>query len=65
MERDPRKENLNLVENSRVQQMVGVVEAVEPTNPVEKARKFHYLQTFAADVVKVDIKKDNLVRHWR
>ena len=45
--------------------MVEVVEAVEPPNLVEKVRKFHYLQTFAGDVVKADIKKDNFVKQWR
>ena len=67
MERDPRKENQNLVENSRVQQMVEVVEAMEAleTHPslVERVGKFHYLQTFAGGVVKEDTKKGNLVKH--
>ena len=69
MERDPRKEKRNLVENSIVQQMVEVVEAVEALethpSPVERVRKIHYLMTFPGDVVKADTKKDNLVRHWR
>ena len=38
------------------------MEVVEPPNLVEKARKLHYLQTFAGVVVKADIKKDNLVQ---
>ena len=67
MERDPRKENL--VENSRVQQMMDVVEAVEAleTHPslVERVGKLRYLQTFAGGVVKADIKKDNLVKQWK
>ena len=46
--------------------MVEVVEAVEPleTHPslVEKARKFHSLQTFAKGVVKANTKKENLVK---
>ena len=40
----------NLVKNSKEQQLVQVVEAVEAleTHPclVERVRKFHYLQTF-------------------
>ena len=34
-------------------------------NMVERVRKFHYLQTFAGDMVKVDTRKDNLVKHWK
>ena len=34
-------------------------------NMVERVRKFHYLQTFAGDVVKADTRKDNLVKHWK
>ena len=62
------KENQNLVKNFIVQQMVEVVEAVEALqthpSPVERIRKFHYLQTFAGGVVKADTKRDNLVKHW-
>ena len=36
-----------------------------PPNLVERVRKFHYQQTFAGDVVKIDIKKDNLVKQWK
>ena len=54
----------NLVENSKEQQMVEVVEAVEAlkNHPslVERVRKFYYLQTFAGDVAKADIKKETL-----
>ena len=32
---------------------------------VEKVRKFHYLQTFAGDVVKVDTRKDSHVKLWK
>ena len=46
--------------------MVAVVEAVETLlNPVERVRKFHYLQTFVGDVVKVETRKDNCVKHWK
>ena len=66
MGRVPRKESLNLVENSMKQQTVEVVEAVEALethpSPVERVRKFHYLQKFAGDVAKADIKRDNLVK---
>ena len=68
MERDPRKENRNLVENSIVQQTVEAVEALEAleTHPslVERVRKFHYLMTFAGYVVKADTKRNNLVKYW-
>ena len=39
------------------------VEALE-TYPslVERVRKFHYLLTFAGDVAKADIKKDNPIK---
>ena len=62
----PRRASPNLVENSKEQQMVEVVEALE-THPslVERVRKFHYLQTFAGDVAKADIKKDNPVKQWK
>ena len=46
--------------------MVKVVETMEThPNPMEKVRKFHYLQTFAGDVAKADIKKDNLAKQWK
>ena len=49
--------------------MVEVVEEVEAleTHPslVERVGKFHYLQTFAGDVVKADSKKDNFVKYWK
>ena len=49
--------------------MVEVVEAVETleTHPslVEGARKFHYLETFAGDVAKVDIKNDSPVKQGK
>ena len=62
MEKDPRKEKQNPVEKD--QQMV--VAALEnPPNPVERVRKFHYPQIFAGDVVKVDIRRDNLVKQWK
>ena len=62
----PRRTSPNLVENSKEQQTVEVVEALE-THPslVERVRKFHYLQTFAGDVAKADIKKDNPVKQWK
>ena len=48
MERTPRKEILNLVETSRVQQTVAIVETVAALeilpNLVERVRKFHYLR---------------------
>ena len=59
--KDPRKEKQNPVE--RAQQMVVALE--NTPNLVERVRKFHYQQTFAGDVVKVDIKKDNLVKQWK
>ena len=64
-----RRTSPNLVENSKKLQMVEVVEAVEALethpSPVEKVRKFHYLQTFAEAVAKADIKKDNPVNKWK
>ena len=58
-----------MVENTKVQQMVEVVEAVEALetlpSPVERVGKFHCWQTFAKDVAKADIKKDNLVKQWK
>ena len=68
MERVPRK-SLNLESSNSLQQVVAVVEAVEMLetllNMVERVRKFHYLQTFAGDVVKVDTRKDKPVKHWK
>ena len=64
MEKDPRKEKQNPVE--KAQQMVVAVTALENSpNPVERVGKFHYPQTFDGDVVKVDIKRDNLVKPWK
>ena len=46
-----------------------VVEAMEAleTHPslVERVGKFHYLQTFAGDVARADIKKNNRVKQWK
>ena len=57
MGKDPRKEKQNPVE--KAQQTVAAVAAVETVaaleSLVERARKFHYLLTFAGDVVKPDI----------
>ena len=68
MERVPRKSQ-NLESSNSLQQVVAVVEAVEICetllNMVERVRKFHYLQTFAGDVVKADTRKGNLVKHWK
>ena len=64
MEKDPRREKQNPVE--KAQQMVAAVVALEkPPNPVERVRKFHYPQIFAGDVVKVDIRRDNLIKQWK
>ena len=65
MGKDPRELNQNPVEKAQ-QVVVGVVAAVEnPPNPVEKVGKFHYPQTFFGDVVKVDIRRGNLVKLWK
>ena len=56
----------NLVKKSKEQQTVEVVEALgTPPSLVERVRKFQYLQTFAGDVAKGDIKKNNLVKQWK
>ena len=39
--------------------------AGKPPNPVKRVWKFHYLQTFAGDVVKADIRKENLTKQWK
>ena len=65
MERVPRRTSPNL-ENSKVERMVAVVEALETLlNPVERVRKCHYLQKFAGDVAKADIQKDSHVKQWK
>ena len=51
----------NLVENSIVQQILAAVET--HPSPVDRVKKFHYLLTFAAGVIKAGTKKDNLVKH--
>ena len=55
------------IHNSAKQwEVVEAVEALEThSNLVERVGKFHYLQTFAGDVVKADTKKDNLVKQWK
>ena len=67
MGKNPRKEKQNPV--GKAQQTVAAVKTVAVLetllNPVERVRKFHYLQTFAGDVVKADIKKDNHVKQWK
>ena len=64
MGKDPRELNQNPME--KAQQVVAVVAVVEnPPNPVEKVGKFHYPQTFVGDVVKVDIRRGNLVKPWK
>ena len=61
MGKDPGEVNQNPVEKAQK-----VVAAVENTaNPVERAGKFHYPQTFVRDVVKEDIRRDNLVKLWK
>ena len=61
-----RRRNL---ENSNIQQVVAVVEAVEMLetllNTVKRVRKFHYLQTFVGDVEKADIRKARNVKLWK
>ena len=64
MEKDPRREKQNPVE--KAQQVVVAVAAVEnPPDPVERVRKFHYLQTFVGDVVKAGIRRGNPVKQWK
>ena len=36
-----------------------------PSKSDGRVRKFHYLQTFAGDVVKADARKDSCVRQWK
>ena len=68
MERVPRK-SLTLESSNSIQQVVAVVEAVEMLetllNMVERVRKFHYLQSFAGDVVKAGTRKDRIVKFWK
>ena len=46
--------------------MLAVVEAVETLlNLMERVRRFHYLQTFAGNVVKADTRKDSHAKHWK
>ena len=62
----PRRASPNLVENPNEEQTVEAVEAMEiHPSLVERVGKFHYLQTFAGDVAKADIKKDNPVKQWK
>ena len=64
MGKDPREVNQNPME--KAQQVVAVVAAVEnPPNPVERAGKSHYPQTFVGDVLKEDIRRGNLVKLWK
>ena len=67
-EQVPRK-SLNLESSNSIQQVIAVVETVKMLgillNMVEKVRKFHYVQTFAGDVVKVDTRKDRIVKLWK
>ena len=65
VERAPRKESQYLVATEIVAavETVAVLEALP--NPVERARKFHSQLTFAGDVAKADIRKDNLARQWK
>ena len=61
-----RSQSPNLDSSNSLQQMVAVVEAVENIlNLVERVRKFHYVQTFARDVVKAGTRKDSHVKHWK
>ena len=68
MERVPRK-SLNVESSNSIQQVIAVLEAVEMLetflNIVERVRKFHYLQTFAGDVVKADTRKERIVKLWK
>ena len=64
MGKDPRKEKQNLV--AEAQQAVAVVAAVDnPSNPVERVRKFHYPHTFVGDLVNEDIRRGRLVKLWK
>ena len=64
MEKNPRNEKQ--IPGEKTQPMVAVVVVLEnPLNPVERVRKFHYLQTCAKDVVKADIKRTNHVKLWK
>ena len=57
-----RSQNPNLESSNSLQQMVAVETLL---NLVERVTKFHYLQTFAGDVVKVDTRKDNHARQLK
>ena len=61
--------SLNLESSNRLEQVVAVVKVVEMLetllNMVERVRRFHYLQTFAGDVVKANTRKANLVKHQK
>ena len=62
--KDPREVNQNPVEKAK--QVAAVVAAVgNPPKPVEKVGKFHYPQTFVGNVVKVEIRRGNLVKLWK
>ena len=62
MEKVSRKKKQNPVE--KVQQIVVAVETVAALEG-PRVRKFPYLMTSDGGVVKVDIKRDNLVRQWK
>ena len=63
------RRSLNLENSKSIQQVVVVVKAVEMLetllNMVERARKFHYLQTFTGDVEKAGTRKDRIVKQWK
>ena len=59
MGNDPREVNQNPVKKA------AVVAVRNPPNPMERVGKFHYPQTFVGDVVKVDLRRGNLVKLWK
>ena len=61
MRKDPREGNQNPVE--KAQQVMAAVE--NSPDPVEREGKLHYPQTFAGDMVKEGIRRDNLVKMWK
>ena len=61
MEKDPIREKQSPV--AEAQQVVAAVETLP--DPVERVRKFHYLQIFVGDVVKEDIKRGNPFKQWK
>ena len=65
LERAPRKESQNLVAAKMVVAVETAAVLKALPNPVERARKFHPRLTFAGDVAKGDIRKDNLTRQWK